>query len=774
MRNGRNLNLGWKFRQGFCPEDVTKPGEEGYEVVNLPHTVQEIPYDCFDQTETAMVSTYVKYFDLEKTEGKRVLVAFEGVSAYYDLYINGEKAGGHKGAYSMALFDITAYVHEGENRMLLMVDSHEREDIPPNGSTVDYLIYGGIYRDVTLYIQEETYLRQVLVRYSLENEKEDAEESVNVSPELLITNCGAPRELTVKMTLTGPEKEVWEDFWQIHVPRGESKILLDAKEMKGVHRWILEDPALYQVTAELYDTGEPGAAGAEAEEQAAEAEMQTAGAERRKQECVDSFVTRVGFRTVRVDADGFYLNGQKVKLIGLNRHQSYPYVGYAMGKRAQQKDAELLKTFMGLNMVRCSHYMQSRYFLDRCDELGLMVFEEIPGWGFIGGEEFRKVVFQDLRNMVLGHYNHPAIVIWGTRLNETTDCDELYEQTSRLCRKMDPDRPTTGVRWDLGSRLLEDIYSYNDYTEDDKGEFMLLTRGQVTRSSRKVPYLISEHTGAVLPTKPTDSEERQEAFAMRHARVLAKVQSSDEYLGALGWCMFDYNTHNDHNSMNKVCSHGVLDMFRVPKWAAYLYASQKSSEEQVILEPCSMVGRGERCEPVPFMVLTNCDYIEVTLSSDETRTYYPSFKFIGLKHPPIEVSENGEFWQRRWQGAKIVGYIDGKAAAQKIYSDNPRLSAIHLEADDSSLYNDRVEETRIVAYFEDENGNRMYGHQGVALVSVEGDLELIGPDILPVMGGAVAFWVKTKANGREGTAAVTVRSQRKDLGAVCQEIRMMV
>ena len=73
-----------------------------------------------------------------------------------------------------------------------------------------------------------------------------------------------------------------------------------------------------------------------------------------------------------MEPDGFYLNGKRTKLIGLNRHQSYPYAGYAMGRRAQEKDACLLKDFMGLNMVRCSHYMQSRYFLDKCDELGLM------------------------------------------------------------------------------------------------------------------------------------------------------------------------------------------------------------------------------------------------------------------------------------------------------------------------------------------------------------------------------------------------------------------
>ena len=89
---------------------------------------------------------------------------------------------------------------------------------------------------------------------------------------------------------------------------------------------------------------------------------------------------------------------------------------------------------------------------------------------------------------------------------------------------------------------------------------MLLTAHQATGSTKQVPYLVSEHTGAVLPTKPVDSEERQEEFAIRHARAMSKIMTSDQSLGGLGWCLFDYNTHNDHNSVNKVCYHGVLDL----------------------------------------------------------------------------------------------------------------------------------------------------------------------------------------------------------------------
>lgn len=730
MNNGQLLNLNWKFIQGFKNSYITHENEEGFESVHIPHTVQEIPYDCFDQSMTCMVSTYVKYFELSEIDKKRILISFEGVSAYYDLYINGKMAGSHKGAYSMALFDITEYVKKGKNRMVLMVDSNEREDIPPNGATVDYLIYGGIYRDVTLYIQEEIFLKHVLFRYELEHNK------IYLKPELLLENKNEQVSLMTETKIYDEEQEIYIDRQNISVCSGSTSIHLEERTIENLKYWYPEKPVLYK--GEVTILTQDGV-------------------------ILDKSVINLGFRKIEVKPDGFYLNGKKYKLIGLNRHQSFPYVGYAMGKRSQERDALLLKRFMGLNMVRCSHYMQSKYFLDCCDKIGLLVFEEIPGWGFIGGEEFRKTVFNDLKNMVLGHFNHPSIVIWGTRLNETIDCDELYEETNRRCKKMDNSRPTTGVRWETGSHLIEDIYSYNDYSEDDKGEFMLLTPHQVTESPNKIPYLLSEHTGAILPTKPFDSEERQEAFAIRHARVLAKVNTMEDYLGALGWCMFDYNTHNDHNSMEKICYHGVLDMFRIPKWAAYLYASQKSPDDEIIMEPCSMVGRGERCEPVPFYVLTNCDYIEVKLSTDIVRRYYPSVKFNGLKHPPIEVKENGEFWQKRWMGASITGYIHGKAVIEKKYSENPRLTKLDVRVDDQTLYNDRVDETRVVVYFSDENNNRMYFHQGVMKIEAKGEIEIIGPDILPVLGGAVGFWIKTKASQICGPAKLILSTNRKNV-----------
>ena len=171
----------------------------------------------------------------------------------------------------------------------------------------------------------------------------------------------------------------------------------------------------------------------------------------------DTITQTFGFRIGEFTDRGFFLNGSPLQIIGLNRHQSFPYVGYGLGPAAQAQDARILKTELGVNLVRTSHYPQSRAFLDECDGIGLMVFEEIPGWQHIGDEDWQAASLENLRAMVTRDWNHPCIVLWGVRMNESPDDDAFYTRTNALCRALDPTRQTGGVRCTGGSTLLEDV-----------------------------------------------------------------------------------------------------------------------------------------------------------------------------------------------------------------------------------------------------------------------------------------------------------------------------
>ncbi len=155
---------------------------------------------------------------------------------------------------------------------------------------------------------------------------------------------------------------------------------------------------------------------------------------------VDEDTRKIGFRQAQFTDHGFELNGKVVKLRGLDRHQTFPFVGQAMPARVQQRDADILRKNLKCNIVRTSHYPQSRHFLDRCDEIGLLVLEEIPGWQHIGDEPWKLISIDNVRRMIRRDWNHPSIILWGVRINESKDDHDFYtaHQRDRACPRFDP------------------------------------------------------------------------------------------------------------------------------------------------------------------------------------------------------------------------------------------------------------------------------------------------------------------------------------------------
>jgi len=312
-----------------------------------------------------------------------------------------------------------------------------------------------------------------------------------------------------------------------------------------------------------------------------------------------------------------------------------------MGPGPQARDAAILAREMGLDIVRTSHYPQSRHFLDACDSLGLLVFTELPGWQHIGPEAWKLRALEDLESLILRDRNHPSVVLWGVRINESKDDNEFYARTAALAARLDPTRQTGGVRYIRKSRLLEDVYTFNDFTHEGGPEILAPIR-EVTGLKKPAPFLVTEHSGHMFPTKIFDQEERRAEQARRHARILDLALGREEGSGAIGWCAFDYNTHKDFGSGDRICYHGVSDMFRIPKWAAFAYASQKEPERGIVLEPASLLAKGERSAAriIPFEVWTNCDAVDLYRAGSRVGRFYPDRKtYPHLPHPPVIIDD---------------------------------------------------------------------------------------------------------------------------------------
>ena len=730
MREIINFNTNWKF----CKEwnESIKTDIINGESITLPHTSAEIPLHYFDESETWLVTGYQNIFsyDKSKLQNKRVLINFEGAMAACEVFVNSKSFGEHKGGYLPFIYDITDDLKDGDNIIAVKLDSTERRDIPPFGHEIDYLCYGGIYREVQIIIVDEISIENVMLT-GLANQ--------NITGKIRIRNSKkeAVKE-TVSINLYNREYHICEIKKEITLEKDKLFTDIAIEEHINSDRielWKINNPRLYRLEVSLSNE--------------------------------DAVSIKIGFRDVKFTEEGFFLNGEKIKLRGLNRHQSFPYVGYAMPERIQKKDADILKFDLGLNVVRSSHYPASRHFLDRCDEIGLMVFEEIPGWQHIGDKDWQKVAIENVRDMIERDFHHTSIIIWGVRINESQDNHDFYKETNEVAHKLDKTRQTGGVRYIMGSELLEDVYTMNDFNLDGIAD-PIRAQKFVTKLDKNVPYMITEYNGHMFPTKMQDCEERTIEHTRRHYAVINAVAIDKNIAGSTGWCAFDYHTHYNFGSGDRICYHGVYDMFRNPKLAASVYSSQMNKKYEIVLEPITIYSRGERSIGgiSPLMISTNCDYIEIYHNNDLLAKEYPATgKYQGLKHAPVIVNMAVNIpgvSEMDWVDIKIVGYIDGKPAIEKAYLSNPTFKALEVIADDHAINSisdgSAWDSTRITVKAVDAVGNRLPYINEAIKIKVEGEGELIGNDNPVLEGGYYSFWVKS--HDKKGSIKVTVENKR--------------
>jgi beta-galactosidase len=415
----------------------------------------------------------------------------------------------------------------------------------------------------------------------------------------------------------------------------------------------------------------------------------------------------------------------------------------------QRRDAFILKRELKCNIVRTSHYPQSPHFLDACDELGLMVFEEIPGWNHIGDQKWKEVAVQNVEEMIRRDWNHPSIILWGVRINESPDDHEFFTRTNNLAKSLDDSRQTGGVRMNYDSELLEDVFTMNDF-------------GFPLKAPRDMPYLNTEFVGHTYPTKQGDNVERVMEHAMRHARVHNQIASDKRYTGGLGWCAFDYHTHANFGSGDRICYHGVSDIFRVPKPAAGFYKSQCHPGEEVVLEAAFHWARGDRNRAFDMaMFCSNCERLKLYIGDKEVADLEPDRRaFAHLTYPPFVVDLKEAIRSAGWGDLRMEGYIDGQKVITKTLSGKGIDQRFEVVADDAELLGDGIEATRVVMRVTDEFGAQRPFAVGAVSLTLDGPGEIIGDNPVALIGGVGAVWVRSK----EGSGVIRLSARHATLG----------
>ncbi len=712
----------WLF--GRYDEGGTELGfdESDLSPVQLPHCVTPLSWTGWDPASWQDRWIYRKHFTGSPAE--RHTARFDGVMTNAEVHLNGRLVATHEGGYlpfEVALPDVVT----GDNVLAVVVDGRWALDVPPNlprggPSVIDFYQPAGIYRPATVGAVPRIRLADVFARPA---------DVLSPGRSLHLTcTLDAPVVGQVTASVRQAGRELATGSAAV---RGRT-VEFDVGGLDAVRLWDVEDPALCDVVVTLQSG----------------------------KRALDQRVVRTGFRDARFTTEGFFLNGRRLKLFGLNRHQWYPFAGGAMPDRVQRRDAEILRRELNCTMVRCSHYPQSTAFLDACDELGLLVWEEIPGWGHVGDDAWQRRNLADVEGMVVRDRNHPSIVVWGTRVNEANGTTAMYQRTGRLARQLDPSRPTSGA---LASTTLGryagtdvEILAYNDYTARRGAPFRL-------RPPRPgVPYLVTETIGTLAGARACRRGDfpavRQQAEL--HAKAHDLAAADDRYCGLLAWCAFDYPS-GWLRSVNGSKYAGVSDIFRIPKPAAAFYASQGDPRVRAVVEPgfawdftAQPTGPG-----AGVTIWSNCDRLLLFLDdrpAGEARSRRAEFPH--LRYPPFAVDlvvPKGRRPQLR-----VDGYVGGRRVVSRHFSGDRGLDVLSCVPDDPELRADGSDATRVVVAAVDRFGTLRAGTAGEVRLTLTGPGELVGDPVLDLgaTGGAAAVWLRPFASP-PGTLVLTAHHE---------------
>jgi beta-galactosidase len=741
------LDQDWLFGGRFAAAAMQPHfDDKAFAKVTLPHCVSKLSWQDWDPAEWEDVWIYRRHFSLPgEFKHRRVFLDFDGVMNTAAPAINGHALPPYAGGYLPFHYEITDYLQPNKNVLAVAIDSRWNP-VPPDGNpkgptSVDYLEAGGIVRPVALRAVPQIFISGVFAKPV---NVLDSNRRIEVA--CTIDAAVAPQkpvELKVEMRDGGRVVAVASKTLKLGQP-GETEVALTLSDLGNVKLWDVDSPHLYQIVTTLLLDGEP----------------------------LHDCRTRIGLREARFEVDGFFLNGRRFRFMGLDRHEIYPYVGFAMPARVMRRDAEIIRREFNCNAVRCSHYPQNEAFLDACDELGLMVWEETPGWGYLGDDAWKELVLRDVKAMIRRDRNHPSIIIWGVRVNESKNDPALYQRTKAAAKELDGSRPTSGSMTVHSTKNWhQDVFALDDYHSAPDGSV------GIEAPLPGVPYMLSECVGQYSygsKNKGFNNKYRragdlilQTNQALFHAQAHDRAAAYPRFCGVIAWCAFDYSSQM--NAYNEVKCPGVADVFRIPKLGASFYQAQVSPQVRPVIQPDFYWDFGLNSPEGPgkhAAIFSNCDRLDIFIAGKQIASVQPDRgNYPRLQYPPFFCDlDLDDAAVKSKPDLRIDGYVGGQLALSRSFSSDPKKDQLLLAADDAELAGDGVDATRLVFKVADQFGaDRAFGG-GEVVFEISGPGTIVGDNPFTLMddsGGVGAVWIKTAPGG---SGPITVKAVHSTLG----------
>lgn len=711
-RHVYNMNVAWRFFKGECKDAFKKEfNDRDWPVVSLPHGIEYLPTEASGSINFQGEVWYRKHFTLhDSIKGEKIFLHFEGIMGKCKIWINGKFKTEHFGGYLPVITDISDDINWNTNNTIAVwADNSNDPSFPPGKKQelLDYTYFGGIYRDCWLITHHPVYITDpnyenitggggLFVAYDKVNESE-----ATILLQTHIRNSNSKKfKGTIEYELfqkDGILKKILKQ--ELSIGKHQASSILGKFKLSMPHLWSPSSPYLYTLNIRIKD--ENG-------------------------QIIDGYKRKIGIRHFEFKGEkGFWLNGKPYEkpLIGGNRHQDYAIVGNAVTNNIHWRDAKLLKD-AGMEVIRNAHCPQDPAFLDACDELGLFVINNIPGWQFWNNDSiFEQRIYNDIKNLVRRDRNHPSIWLWEPILNETKYPEIFAKNANKIihleypyspcftsCNHNSPGKelfpvlfahPISGDKdWAIKKMLPKKSYFTREWGDNVDDWNAQNSPSRANRGWGEVPMLVQAEHYANPPYNYTTLE--------------SLYKTPIQHVGGCLWHSFDHQRGYHPDPFYG----GLMDIFRQPKYSYYMFKAQRSPvyNEEVIAETGPMIYIAHEMTPFSpkdVTVYSNCEEVRLLVYKNGKQYSYTKKNSKNKMPSPIIVFPNAyhfmEYKKLKQEDAFILaeGIIDGKVVTSQKISPARRPHQITLRVDNASmnLKANGSDFITIIAEITDKQGN---------------------------------------------------------------------
>ena len=751
-----SMNPAWRFHKGAVEGAETKEfNDKDWTVVSLPDGIEYLPTEASGCINYQGEVWYRKHFTPDAAlKGKKLFLHFEAIMGKSKVFVNGKLLTEHFGGYLPVIADVTDVLDwNGDNVIAVWADNSDDPSYPPGKAqdVLDYTYFGGIYRDCWLiahnnvFITDPNYENEVAGGGLFVAFGKVSDALADVQLKIHVRNATKnPFSGRVEYMLLQPDgTEVARLSDKIQVKAGRATTVSDRMPVKQPMLWTPSTPTLYNLLVRVLD---------------------------KEGNVIDGYRRRIGIRSIEFKGkDGFFLNGRPYgkPLIGANRHQDFAVVGNAVANSIHWRDAKKLKD-VGMEIIRNAHCPQDPAFMDACDELGLFVIVNTPGWQFWNdAPEFAQRVYSDIRNVVRRDRNHPSVWLWEPILNETWYPADFAKNTRDIVDAEYP-YPYCYSGSDSEARGHENfpVYFAHPANMQDASKEIDPTKTYFTRewgdnvddwSSHNSPSRVARNWGE-QPMRVQAQHYACPYYPVTSYDVLYK--QSPQHVGGCLWHSFDHQRGYHPDPFYG----GLMDVFRQPKYSYYMFMAQRpavKNDRNAGSGPMVYIAH----EMTPFSgkdvtVYSNCDEVRLTFNKGgKTYTYKKDKNRPGMPSPVITFPDVYDFmvdkaFSRTQKQDDVYllaeGLIDGKVVAthKVVPARRPEKILLWMDNEGTDLKADGSDFVTVVAAVADKNGNIKRLNNYNIRFSIEGEGRLLGgPGVLanpvPVKWGTAPVLVQS-------------------------------